>query len=115
MLPKKTHTKNGPLASGQWLYTYIMREIEPDLVENPEFLDARYKKESPIDHDARVERYQKAFAEFDRVLGLVTHAMTMETQKEKSQRRSVLGIKEQTQSQADAAAAEASLDTFDAK
>lgn len=114
MPAKTTKTKSEKPSSGLWLYKYIMREIEPDLVENPEFLDARYRGESPIDHDARMERYQKAFAEFDRILGMVTGAMVIETQKEKAQRRSMLGIQEKVQKSTDAAAAESSLDSFDA-
>ena len=113
-MPSKNHNKTNPIASGRWLYEYIMREIEPDLLLEQSVLDERYKNESRIDRAARMEHYEQAFKEFDRILGSVTHAIAMETRKEKEQHRSTLGLQEHTQMQADAAAAEASLDTFDA-
>ncbi|MBM3228186.1 hypothetical protein FJZ27_05025 [Candidatus Peribacteria bacterium] len=114
MPSKKTDITGERLASGKWLYDFIMREIEPDLLEEQATLDVRYRMESPIAHDARMERYERAFAEFDRVLGLVTRAMTKETQREKLQRRRALGMEEQAAKSAESAIAEESLDTFNA-
>ncbi len=77
-------------------------------------MNDRYKNESPIDHDARMERYEKAFVEFDRVLGMVSSAMVREANAEKSARRKNLGLREKAEQASESLSAEQSLDTFDA-
>ena len=98
---------------GRWLYGFLMRGIEHELTEDPKELFARYASESPIDHAARMERYEKAFAEFDRVLGSIAQAMTTTAQAEKNERRSKLRMEEATEHAAEASGADKQLDSFD--
>jgi hypothetical protein len=107
----KIEKKNG---SGAWLYDFLMKGIEPDLLQDEVTLTRRYVHETPIDHDARMDRYKNAFQEYDRVLGLMTGAMVREAQKEKAGRRRALGMEEQLEQTNASQAAEQSLDSFDA-
>ena len=54
-------------ATGDQIYDAIMAGIEPELMtaELP-LLDERYKGETPEQAQARAERYNKAFEEYDR-------------------------------------------------
>lgn len=53
---------------GQELYDNIMRGIEPELCsDSVPLLTEKYKDESKEDRIKRVERYNKAYAEFDRL------------------------------------------------
>jgi predicted GIY-YIG superfamily endonuclease len=61
-----------------------------------------------------MERYEKAFAEFDRVLGMVSSAMVREANAEKYERRKKLGLRERAEQASESLSAEQSLDTFDA-
>lgn len=57
------------IPTGQELYDLLMAKIEPDLVTDQlPLLDAKYAKETPAQIKARAERYEKAFAEYDRQL-----------------------------------------------
>jgi len=111
-MSQKNHSHEGYCQSGRWLYDFLMEGIEPDLLLEEKELSARYADESPIDHDARMERYEKAFAEFDRVLGMVSAAMVREAQAEKSARRKKLSLREKAERTSESKSAEESLDSF---
>ena len=75
MTPKSVQKASGK--RGQWLYDFLMKGIEEDLVsENLSKLEVRHRGESSIDHAARMERYELAFQEFDRVIGLIADQLT---------------------------------------
>jgi hypothetical protein len=114
LMSPNQHPQGENRQSGRWLYDFLMEGIEPDLLLEETVLNARYKDESPIDHDARMERYEKAFAEFDRVLGMVSSAMVREANAEKYERRKKLGLRERAEQASESLSAEQSLDTFDA-
>lgn len=98
---------------GRWLYAFLMRGIEQELTEDPKELDRRYASESPIDHAARMERYEKAFKEFDRVLQHIADAMTKTAQAEKNERRKKFQMEERKQHDDEATGAGKQLDSFD--
>ncbi len=114
LMSPNQHPQGANRQSGRWLYDFLMEGIESDLLMEESVLNERYKNESPMDHDARMERYEKAFAEFDRVLGMVSSAMVREANVEKSERRKSLGLCEKAERTSESAAIEQSLDTFDA-
>lgn len=59
-------TANQELA--QQLYDMLMRDIEPDLLSyNIVKLAEYYKDETETENTERLQRYQKAYQEFDRV------------------------------------------------
>ena len=65
-------TQTDPQISGQFptadqVYDRIMKDIEPELltVSNPTLAE-KYKDETPEESQARAERYQKAYAEYDK-------------------------------------------------
>ncbi len=52
--------------SGQQIYDAIMAQIEAELTsEAYPTLAEKYKDETPEDHEVRMARYEKAFAEYD--------------------------------------------------
>ena len=56
---------------GDALYDHIMGEIEPDLVSSTyKTLDEKYAEEIPEQKAARQDRYDKAFAEYERRFAL---------------------------------------------
>src|SRR3989344_2093093 len=92
---------------GQWLYDFLMKGIEPDLVtENLETIDAKYPHESAIDHDARMERYDRAFDEFDRVIDLIADQLVKEAVDQRHEVQSTLKEKEKTEREHDVTEAE---------
>ncbi|MEK7563568.1 MAG: hypothetical protein AAB544_04200 [Patescibacteria group bacterium] len=112
-MPSKKHKTQGEApVQGRWLYDFVMRGIEPDLLLEEKELDERYKGETPISHAARMHRYKQAFAEYDRVIGLVAASLVEAAQKEKTKRRKVAGLEESKQRSAEANAIEQSLDSF---
>jgi len=55
------------LPTAQELYNSLMSAIEPDLPStNIPLLEKKYKDETAEQHVARMERYQKAFDEYDK-------------------------------------------------
>lgn len=55
------------LPQGDEFYDALMAQIEPDLVSTQlPLLEARYVGETPEQQQARQDRYDAAFAEFDR-------------------------------------------------
>jgi hypothetical protein len=51
----------------QQVYDLIMGPIESDLLlANIPLLDTKYAGESPMEHDARMERYKNAYIAFDK-------------------------------------------------
>ncbi len=57
------------IPSGEALYDQLMGEIEPELLAgNLPLLDEKYKDEPPAQAKARADRYEKAFAEYDKRL-----------------------------------------------
>lgn len=59
-----TEAENKKLA--QELYDLLMADIEPDLLlENVSTLDAKYKGETALEHEARMKRYEVAYKKFD--------------------------------------------------
>ena len=53
------------IPSGQEIYDAVMREIEPELISTSlPTLNEKYKDETPVEKEARKERYNKAFAEY---------------------------------------------------
>ncbi len=57
------------IPTGDELYNILMKGIEPDLTTDQlPLLDGKYKDENPEEATIRAERYQKAFAEYDRQL-----------------------------------------------
>ena len=65
-----------PIASGEEVYDQIMSKIEPELTtaQLPVLKD-KYKDEMPDAAKVRADRYQKAFAEYDK-----QYAQYMQTQ-----------------------------------
>lgn len=52
------------------LYDMLMRDIEPDLLSyNIPKLDEYYADETTAEHDERMKRYERAYKDFDYVLG----------------------------------------------
>jgi hypothetical protein len=57
------------IPTGEELYNFLMKDIEPDLLTSQlPLLDERYKNESPEAAAARAARYEKAFAEYEKRL-----------------------------------------------
>lgn len=57
------------IPTGDELYDMLMKSIEPELTADQiPLLDEKYKNETPKVAAIRAERYQKAFAEYDRRL-----------------------------------------------
>ena len=57
------------IPTGEELYNMLMRKIEPDLATDQLPLpDAKYASETPDQTKARAERYEKAFAEYEKQL-----------------------------------------------
>lgn len=55
------------IPQGNEVYDMLMAKIEPDLVTTQlPLLDAKYKNETPAEAKSRSERYEKAFAEYDK-------------------------------------------------
>ncbi len=67
----QTNTANGEqkkftMPTGDEIYDGLMCDIEMDLISvNLPKLDAKYANETPEDREARLERYQKAYAKYD--------------------------------------------------
>lgn len=58
------------------LYDWIMGHVEPELVRaNLQGLDAKYAAETPEQKAARAERYNRAFAEYERLLAEYLHRL----------------------------------------
>jgi hypothetical protein len=92
---------------GQWLYDFLMKGIEEDLLsENLPTLGGKYRNESNIDHAARMERYDKAFAEFDRVIGLIADQLTSEAMEYRHTARERLEAEEKQEHEEDVNKAE---------
>ncbi|HVW67168.1 MAG TPA: hypothetical protein VHA78_05595 [Candidatus Peribacteraceae bacterium] len=68
MEPTSTSTPQPPkILRGQEIYDLIMSQIEPDLVSTQlPLLAQKYATETPEDKKARAQRYNKAFAEYDK-------------------------------------------------
>ncbi len=57
------------IPSGETLYNQLMGEIEPELLAgNLPLLEEKYKTEPPAQAKVRADRYEKAFAEYDKRL-----------------------------------------------
>ena len=57
------------IPTGEELYNTLMSKIEPDLTTDQlPLLDAKYAGETPDQTKARAERYEKAFAEYEKQL-----------------------------------------------
>lgn len=55
------------MKSGAEIYNGIMREIESELTTAVlPTLKEKYSTETPEEHKARIEKYQKAFVEYDK-------------------------------------------------
>lgn len=68
MSPKST-SPFAPLPSGEELYDTLMAQIEPELTrEGLETLEEKYRDETPAQAAARSERYEKAFAAYEKKL-----------------------------------------------
>jgi hypothetical protein len=60
-------TGMSPNLTGDELYNLLMLDIEPELTTALlPTLDEKYKDEAPEESKARAERYEKAFAEYDK-------------------------------------------------
>ncbi len=68
-MPKTDDTSAPLIPTGEELYDRLMAEIEPELLtKNLPTLDEKYKGESPEDAKVRADRYDKAFAEYEKRL-----------------------------------------------
>lgn len=57
------------IPTGDQLYNMLMSKIEPDLTTDQlPLLDEKYKNETPEQAQVRAQRYEKAFAEYDKQL-----------------------------------------------
>lgn len=93
--------------AGTWLYDFIMETIEPDLTsENVEILEEKYTYEEDFEREARLERYEKAFAEFDMNLQQINDQLALEAREEKKSIRKKVVEKEQSQREEEAEQAE---------
>lgn len=113
-MSKKPTAPKGTLLQqkGEWLYVLLMKDIESELCEDPVALEKRYAGETPTNHAARMEHYREAFAEFDRVLEMVTNGIRLSAEEEKKERRSVILQQESADHSAETTSAEHKLDTF---
>lgn len=67
------------ILSGDEIYDSIMREIEPELtITTMKTLDEKYKNETKEEAQARTDRYNKAFEEYDKQFAL--YASTWQVQ-----------------------------------
>ncbi len=83
---------------GQDLYDTIMRAIEPELCSDSiPHLTEKYKDESREDRVKRVERYNKAYAEFDRVAASQVRQMKTTKQMHKKEAMRSAEIESRTQ------------------
>ncbi len=96
--PDITQSFSGLLQSGlreNDLYNSIMREIEPDLTtDRIPLLKEKYKDEKPEDRKARAERYNVAFAEYQKRMASWTQGMTENIQA--FQRKALSSTEEQS-------------------
>lgn len=57
------------IPTGEELYNFLMKDIEADLLTDQlPLLDEKYKSETPDQAAARAQRYDKAFAEYEKRL-----------------------------------------------
>lgn len=64
------------ITNGHQLYDLMMMQIEPELmVENISLLTSKYRNETEEQKKTRLDRYQKAFAEYDRQMTAFVAAM----------------------------------------
>lgn len=102
-------------AQGDDIYDSIMEALEePDLMtKNLDGLEERYKDESEIDRDARMERYASALKEADRILDAMSFGLDAEIREAQRQKREGLWKKESKEHDAEEAKAEKELESFD--
>lgn len=89
MPPKKKKTNNDPaIITGEQIYNAIMGEIEPDLVTTSGVsTDVRLKGESKAKSTARMERYRKAFALYEKCFTAYVAHLRNESKKSRSATR----------------------------
>lgn len=100
MTPKQTSDKkkSGKNLRGEWLYDFLMVGIEPDLLtQNVAKLENNLARLSPAQRSAKLNYYERAFVELDRVIGLITEHMATEAQEHQSNVRTKLRATEKAE------------------
>ena len=101
-------------ASGDALYDSIMARLEPDLTsENIDTLDEKYAGESETEYELRMERYEAAFEECDRILTMMDDGMVLAAREVQEQKHKKMLKKEAAEKAEDVSEAEAKLDSLD--
>lgn len=99
---------------GLWFYNLLMSDIEPDLCSNNiDQLDELYTSETPIQERARLERYEKAFENFEKVISIMKDVRVKDAQIEKKKMHKKLQKQESKEHTEEMSGAEEKLDTFD--
>lgn len=85
------------IPTGDQLYNMLMEKIEPDLTTAQlPLLDEKYKNELPVESQARAQRYEKAFAEYDKQLAAYLSTLEAKVREYKSTARKSLERDERT-------------------
>ena len=89
-----------PNLTPQWLYEQIMRQIEPDLLpESLSGLQEKYVGETEEEHTVRMQRYEEAFAVFDRSLASLDAHLVTEAREYRVSRQQQSRMHEESESQ----------------
>lgn len=99
---------------GHWLYNAVMAGIEPELtLDSIGTLDKKYEGESLLDAQARQQRYELAFQEFDRLMKLVQDVNIQEAAEIKKSQHEMLLQKEQHERDQEVGQAEQEIDSLE--
>lgn len=102
-----------PRTAACWLYDEIMRHINPDLmIERVPLLEKKYLGEAPMEHEARMHEYQRAFDLYDRIYKDVANVCADEAHRIKEDSRATAMGKEAAQQGSDLKNVEQKLTSY---
>ena len=86
------------IPTGDQLYNMLMSKIEVDLTTDQlPLLDEKYKSETPEQAQVRAQRYEKAFAEYDKQLAVYLANLEAKVHQYQSAARKSVEHEERTQ------------------
>lgn len=99
---------------GVELYDSIMEHINTDLLSaNLDAVDQKRPGESDEDFEIRMEEYNNAFEEFERIASMMEEGQAIKARRAKQQKRFGLFAKESAEQSEDVASAEEKLISFE--
>ncbi len=96
-MPDQNASSALQIPSGDELYNTLMSKIDPDLTTDQlPLLDQKYAGETPEQAQVRAQRYEKAFAEYDKQLAAYLAALEAKVHQYQSTARKSLEHEERT-------------------